>query len=106
MPRSQYLGELELTILLALDGLAAPSSGMAVYDQIVTTTGREISAPTVYITLARLQKKGHVKVTAAPVSAAGGRTLRRYALTAAGSRALGESSRMLRAMLALRKKTV
>ena len=61
MPRAAYLGELELMVLLTLDRLEGEAYGMAVYDEIVRSTGREISAPTIYVTLARLEKKGAIR---------------------------------------------
>jgi len=97
MPRSQYLGELEVTILLALNRLDEPASGMAVYDEIVAATGREISAPTVYITLARLVRKDYVKVVVP--SSRSTRATKCFAVSASGGAALAQSRRMLGALL-------
>ena len=97
MPRSRYLGELELTILLALNRLDEPASGMAVYDEIVATTGREISAPTVYITLARLVRKQHAKVIVPWPTP--NRATKCFAVSASGEAALAQSRRMLGALL-------
>jgi DNA-binding PadR family transcriptional regulator len=102
MPRSQYLGELELTILLALDRLDGPAFGMAVYDEIVTATGREMSAPTVYITLARLARKDYVKIVAP--SSTSNRATKCFALSASGEAALAQSRRMLGALLKPRRR--
>lgn len=96
MPRAAYLGELELTVLLTLDRLGTDAYGMAVYDEIVRVTGREISAPTVYITLARLEKKGYARArVGAPTAERGGRARRFYRITKAGRSALTRSKRML-----------
>ena len=96
MPRATYLGELELMVLLTLDRLDADAYGMAVYDQIVRATGREISAPTVYVTLARLERKGYARAhTGAPTGERGGRAKKLYRMTRAGRTALMRSKRML-----------
>lgn len=96
MKRSDYLGELELVVLLALDRVADDAYGMAVYDEIVTVTGREISAPTVYVTLSRLEKKGHVRSRLGrPTAERGGRAKRFFAITGSGRKALDRSREML-----------
>ncbi len=96
MPRAAYLGELELMVLLTLDRLEGEAYGMAVYDEIVRSTGREISAPTIYVTLARLEKKGYTRArTGAPTGERGGRAKKFYRTTRAGTKALARSKAML-----------
>lgn len=96
MPRADYLGELELVVLLTLDRLQGEAYGMEVYDEIVRATGRELSAPTVYVTLARLQKKGFARVRMGrPTGERGGRARKFYGLTQGGRDELVRSKRML-----------
>lgn len=99
MPRAIYLGELELMVLLALDRLDGDAYGMAVYDEIVTATGREISAPTIYVTLARLEDKAYARSRlGAAQSVRGGRAKKYYRVTAAGRRAVARSRAMLESL--------
>lgn len=96
MPRATYLGELELVVLLALDRLDDDAYGMSVYDEIIRVTGRELSAPTVYVTLTRLAKKHYVSArTGASTAVRGGRAKRYFAMTRDGRDALARSRRML-----------
>jgi PadR family transcriptional regulator PadR len=96
MPRATYLGELELTVLLTLDRLDDEAYGMAVYDEIVQATGREISAPTIYVTLARLERKGYARTrTGRPTGERGGRARKYYRITKGGKQALTRSKQML-----------
>lgn len=102
MSRAQHLGELELVVLLVMARIDGPTHGMAVYDEIITTTGREISAPTVYITLARLARKQFVRALGPVSSDEGGRARKQYSLTKEGREACGRSARMLSALLSPR----
>ena len=91
-----YLGELELVVLLALHRLPGPAYGMAVYDELVQTTGRDLTAPTVYITLSRLEKKGYVQSRIGePAPHRGGRAKRFFEVTLEGERAMRRSREML-----------
>jgi len=99
MPRSPYLGELEMAVLLVLTRLGAPTDGMTVYDEILRSTGREMSAPTVYITLARLVRKEYVEVLPRRPAGSGGRPRKLFKLTAAGRRQARERSRRLLSFL-------
>lgn len=88
-PRTPYLGELELVVLLALRRLPGAAYGMTVYDEIVDATGRKLTAPTVYITLARLEKKGYVRSRLGePTTNRGGRAKRFFSITAEGEQAV------------------
>ena len=61
MTKGSYLGEFELVVLLALARLNENSHGMAIYDEIKATTGREVSVHSVYVTLNRMEKKGFLR---------------------------------------------
>ena len=94
MGRGEYLGELEIVVLTALLRLGGTPYGMEVYDEIVRVTGRELSAPSVYVTLNRLETKGFVESeigTASPKP--GGRAPRHYSVTDDGRVALDRSRR-------------
>lgn len=96
MNRSDYLGELELVVLLALGRVGDDAYGMNVYDEIVAVTGREITAPTVYVTLSRLEKKGYVRSRLGrPTPERGGRAKRFFEVTPGGRDALERSREML-----------
>jgi DNA-binding PadR family transcriptional regulator len=73
MTRGDYLGEFELVVMLALARLDEAAYGMSIYDEILATTGRDVSIQAVYVTLNRLEKKGHV-------TSAGTRDVRRLRL--------------------------
>ena len=60
MTKRDYLGEFELVVLLALARLDEAAYGMSIYDEILDTTGRDVSIQAVYVTLNRLEKKGYV----------------------------------------------
>jgi DNA-binding PadR family transcriptional regulator len=96
MPRAEYLGEFELVVMLALDRLAGEAYGMEVYDEIVHATGRELSAPTVYVTLSRLERKGFTRVRMGrPTGERGGRARKFHGMTREGRDELTRSKRML-----------
>lgn len=94
MTGREYLGEFEQVVMLALARLDAGAYGATVHEEILETTGRDVSIPAVYVTLKRLEKKGLVsaRVEAHP---AGGRATRNYALRPAGLEALARSRDML-----------
>ena len=94
MAKGDYLGEFEQVVLLALARLDQEAIGARIYDEIERTTGRRTSITAVYMTLARLEKKGHVdsrKGEATPRR--GGRAKRFYKLQPNGARALQQSRR-------------
>lgn len=97
MTKGNYLGEFELVVLLALARLNQPASGMPIYDEICATTGRDVSVHSVYVTLARMEKKGYVAAGAGGVpggGGTGGRARKCYELLPAGASALQRSREM------------
>jgi len=60
MGKGKHLGEFEEIVLLAVAGLAGAAHGAAIHEQILDATGRDVSIPSVYVTLSRLQRKGFV----------------------------------------------
>jgi DNA-binding PadR family transcriptional regulator len=94
MSGHEYLGEFEQVVMLALARLGEGAYGATVHQEILETTGRDVSIPSVYVTLKRLERKGLVSahVVAGPE---GGRATRNYALRAEGRRALARSREMM-----------
>jgi DNA-binding PadR family transcriptional regulator len=97
MPSS--LGDLEQLVLLAVLRLGPEAFGIAVQQEIVTRTRREVSLGAIYTTLARLEQKGFVSTTLGePTPVRGGRRKKFYRVLAPGRRALAASLADLRAM--------
>lgn len=98
MPRSPAgsLGQLELTILLAVARLAQDAHGLAIRRDVSARTRHDYSVGAVYTTLQRLEDKGFLSSrTTAPVPVRGGRSRRQYALTTAGRRAMRDAQHKL-----------
>ncbi len=94
MSGREYLGEFEQVVMLALARLGDSAYGATVHQEILETTGRDVSIPAVYVTLKRLEKKGLVSARVV-TDPAGGRATRNYVLRAAGRHALERSREML-----------
>jgi DNA-binding PadR family transcriptional regulator len=96
MGARDYLGEFENVVLLALARLEDDAYGMTIHEEILETTGRDVSIPAVYVTLSRLEKKEYV---VARVEAGSddrdGRARKFYRLAPAGVEALERSRAML-----------
>lgn len=60
MARGDFLGGLELLVLLALIRLGDEAYGVPIADAIAQSSGREVAQGSVYITLNRLERKGYV----------------------------------------------
>ena len=100
MPKRRYLGEFELYVMLALAHLGADAYGIAIRREIAARTGRDAVIGAVYATLARLEAKDLVRHTlSAPLPIQGGRARKCFQLTAAGERALAQSTSMLTRMM-------
>ncbi len=95
MTKGDYLGEFELVVLLALARLDEAAYGMTIYDEILDTTGRDVSIQAVYVTLNRLEKKGVVtSQLGESTDDRGGRPRKYYSLKPAGVTALRNSRTM------------
>lgn len=90
----EYLGEFEQVVMLALVRLGDGAYGGTIHEEILTTTGRDVSIPAVYVTLKRLEKKGLVR-SKVQMQGGSGRATRNYYLRAEGERALARSREML-----------
>lgn len=94
MSKGGYLGEFELVVLLALARLEEAAYGMAIYDEIVATTGRDVSIQAVYVTLSRLEKKAYVTSGVGGPEVEAGRARKYYTLLNSGLDALRQSRTM------------
>lgn len=85
MGKGQHLGEFEQVVLLAVARPTGGGHGAGIHEEILETTGRDVSLSSVYVTLNRLESKGYV---AASVElgdeARGGRPRKSYTLTETG----------------------
>ena len=90
----EYLGEFEHVVLLALARLSDGGYGAAIHAEILETSGRDVSIPSVYVTLKRLEKKGLVASTTRAVEE-GGRARKVYTLLPDGRAALARARDLL-----------
>ena len=86
MPRREYLGQLELMVLLAV---ARPSArdayGVSIARDIARSSGRQVALASVYAALERLERKGFVVSTLGqPLVARGGKARTYFRPTPAG----------------------
>jgi len=94
-----YLGDFEHLVLLAVIRLADAGYGLAIRDEIVQRTVRDVSTGAVYTTLDRLERKGFVRSTVEQGTLArDNRIRRRYEITSAGRDTVGAAQRDIRAM--------
>lgn len=84
-----FLGEFEQIVLLAMARVGNEAYAVSIHDEILRTTGREVSIPAVYVTLSRLEKKGLVESwMGEPSPTRGGRAKRYFELSDDGREAL------------------
>ncbi len=94
-----YLGDFEHLVLLAVMRLDDAGYGLAIRNEIVKRTAREISTGAVYTTLDRLERKGFVRSAIEQGTVArDNRIRRRYEITPAGREAVSAAQRDVRAM--------
>ncbi len=91
MGSRDYLGEFELVVLLALTRLGSGAYGASIHAEILERTGRDVSIPSVYVTLKRMEKKGLVRSSMGESDADVGRPTRNYRLTEDGRAAIARS---------------
>jgi PadR family transcriptional regulator, regulatory protein PadR len=93
------LGEFEHLVLLALVRLGNGAYGANILREIRERTQRDVPIGSVYVTLARLEKKKLVvSYVGDPSRERGGRRRKHYILNDPGQRALGRAYRALKAM--------
>jgi DNA-binding PadR family transcriptional regulator len=94
-----YLGDFEHLVLLAVIRLADEGYGLAIRDEIVQRTDRDVATGAVYTTLDRLERKGLVRSSAERGTLArDNRVRRRYEITPAGREAVSAAQRDIRSM--------
>ena len=85
MRQREYLGQLELMVLLAVLRKRDESYGVPIAREIEEKSGRAVSLASVYATLERLQNKGLVtSERGEPTAARGGKARTYFKVTAAG----------------------
>ena len=83
----EYLGQLELMVLLAVARPGGEAYGVQISKYIEDASGREVSLASVYVALERLERKGLVTSTLGePTPQRGGRARTYFKPTAAGVR--------------------
>jgi PadR family transcriptional regulator, regulatory protein PadR len=93
---SEYLGEFEQIVLLAVVRLGERAYGVPIRSEIETRTGRPVSVGALYSTLDRLESKGYVHSWFADATPQrGGRSKRYFRLLPEGAEALARSKSML-----------
>ena len=93
------IGEFEQLVLLALLRLGNGAYGASIRREIQDRTKRDVPIGSVYVTLARLErKKMVVSYVGLPSHERGGRRRKHYLLNEPGQRALGRAYRALMAM--------
>jgi DNA-binding PadR family transcriptional regulator len=91
-PVSDYLGEFETLILLALARLGDEAYGVTIREALAERAGRRASFGAIYSTLRRLEGKGLVRSRKGdPEAVRGGRAKKYVALTPRGRAALRET---------------
>jgi PadR family transcriptional regulator PadR len=87
MRKREYLGQLELMVLLAVIRPAEDAYGVLISREIAKQSGREVALASVYAALERLEKKRMViSALGEPTAARGGRARTYFKATAAGLR--------------------
>ena len=96
---AEVIGEFEQLVLLALLRLGNGAYGANIRREIVDRTRRDVPIGSVYVTLARLERKGMVvSYVGLPSKERGGRRRKHYLMHDPGQRALGRAYRALMAM--------
>ena len=98
--RKTFLGDFELTVLLAILRLGDEAYGAEILREIELRTGRSVQGGALYITLDRIESKGFIKSKLGDPSAnRGGRPRRYVTVTAKGFAAVRESREALLSMM-------
>lgn len=95
-----YLGDFELTVLLATLRLADGAYGGAILREIEERTGRAVPGGALYVTLDRMETKGLLRSRLAdPSPGRGGRPRRYVTVTDSGFEAVRESRAALLSLM-------
>jgi len=85
------LGDLQNLTMLAVARLGPRAVSREVRDLLAELAGRDVSVPTVFVTLTRLEDQGLVTSTGGETPSRGGRQMRVFSVTDAGWEALRET---------------
>jgi len=89
MPKRNYLGEMELMVLLAVVRLGEDAYGVPISKELLTLAKREVAIGSIYAALDRLEQKAFVTSSLGdPTPERGGRAKRYFRGTPEGLRAL------------------
>jgi len=92
MRRREYLGQLELMVLLAVMRPSRDAYGVLISRDIAEKSGREVALASVYAALERLEKKGFVTSSLGePTAERGGKARTYFKATPAGIREAREA---------------
>jgi DNA-binding PadR family transcriptional regulator len=96
MRKREYLGQLELLVLMAVIRPAKDAYGVLISREIAEKSGREVALASVYAALERLEKKGFVSSRLGePTAERGGRARTYFKPTAAGVKEAREAHETL-----------
>lgn len=96
MRKGEYLGNLELMLLLALLRLGENAYGVTIAQELEQQTHREVVVASVYAALERLQERGLVRsMMGEATPERGGRAKRYFRITADGIREVRAARRAL-----------
>ncbi len=99
MSPRDYPGEFEQAVLLTVVRLKDAAYGMAILQEIVDRTGREVGIGSVYSALDRMEAKGFLSSTLGdPTPERGGKAKRYYRIEEAGVAALLKARSMYSAL--------
>jgi DNA-binding PadR family transcriptional regulator len=93
-----YLGEFEHLVLLAIARAGGTAGGARVHREIEQVARRDVSLPSIYVTIARLERKGFVRTAGLEAREEGGRPRRMFEVTASGAIAMRDTRRTLERM--------
>ena len=92
MAKREYLGQLELMVLLAVMRSGHNAYGVAISLEIEDKSGREVALGSVYAALERLENKGFViSRLGEPTAERGGKARSYFKLTSAGLKQVREA---------------
>ena len=96
MTERNYLGELELMVLLVLIQLGDNAYGVPISRELEKHRGREVSLGSVYATLERLENKGLVSSSLGePIAERGGKARRYFRVTQQGLHQVNQTRQVL-----------
>jgi DNA-binding PadR family transcriptional regulator len=85
MRKREYLGQLELMVLLAIIRIREKAYGVPIAHEIEKESGRDVALASVYAALERLEKKGLItSALGEPTALRGGKARTYFKPTAAG----------------------